>query len=481
MFRILSLSILLIACFSISCTRTIDKTPNQLAAEWQAKNPDIVSKLQEQAAGGGAAPQVLPSKPEDTDFLDNGIIKIGVNKGAGAAITYLADKQRNQNLVNNYDLGRQIQTSLYSGPVPFSQNGKSPNPAWTNAGWNPVQAGDTYGNWSKTLEFKNDGKQIYSKAIPMQWALNGELCDCIYENWISLENNTVKVRSRLTNNRLDRSRYNAHFQELPAVILNSFLYKIYTYSGTNPFQNEAVSTINNQDVANQFPALENWVALVGDDNWGVGVWKPDTYRFVAGFFGKPKSGGETEYGTSYMAPVQNEILDHNIVYEFDYTLILGQLDDIRAYVYKNTNNQQRLPNYRFEKDRQHFYYTDKTTDAGLPNGELNINLDQPLTELYGPYCQFKATDVPKIYITAAYQTNQTTGRLYWYKDPRSLAFVPAASITYPIIADGQYHTYELDLSKHSEWNGNIFRLMLAPIDRQTGGNFKIKSITYLKN
>lgn len=141
-----------------ACTKTPDKTPNQLAAEWQAQNPGIVSKLQEQAAAaGGSNPSPvsstpLPSKPEDTQFLDNGILRLGINKGAGGVITYLADKQRNQNVVNNYDLGRQIQMSLYGSPVPFSQNGKDPKPVWANAGWNPVQAGDTYGNWSKTLE-----------------------------------------------------------------------------------------------------------------------------------------------------------------------------------------------------------------------------------------------------------------------------------------------------------------------------------------
>jgi hypothetical protein len=343
-----------------------------------------------------------------------------------------------------------------------------------------VQAGDTYGNWSKTLEFKNDNKSIYTKTIPMQWALNGELCDCVFENWIELDQNTVKVRNRLTNNRVDKKKYNAHFQELPAVILNSFLYKINTYSGLKPFTNEPLNIIENQDVAHQFPATENWTALTGDDGWGVGIWKPDTYRFAGGFFGKSKSGGELDYSASYMTPVELEILDANIIYEFSYTLILDKLDNIRAYVYKNTDMKKRLPDYQFLKDRQHFSLSDNTTDSGPPNNEWVINMNQPLTELIGPYCEFKAADVPKLYITAAYSTNQTTGRLLWYRDPKVTSFSFVAGQTYPIIADGQYHTYEIDMSKNPDWTGNIYRMLLAPIDRQSGGVFKLKSISYQK-
>ena len=52
-------------------------------------------------------------------FLDNGVIRLGVDLDRGGVISYLSLSGRDENVVNNYDLGRQIQMSFYSGPIPF--------------------------------------------------------------------------------------------------------------------------------------------------------------------------------------------------------------------------------------------------------------------------------------------------------------------------------------------------------------------------
>ena len=64
--------------------------------------------------------------------------------------------------------------SYYAGPVPFTPKGKQPAPQWRGLGWNPIQAGDHFGNASKVLEHRNDGKSIYVKCVPMQWPLDNE-------------------------------------------------------------------------------------------------------------------------------------------------------------------------------------------------------------------------------------------------------------------------------------------------------------------
>lgn len=459
-------------------------SPDKVVAEWQRNNPEIVSKVQQALESGGEPPAPistvsLPSKPEDTDTLRNEYLKIGVNKGAGGVITFLADTKTNKNMVNNYDLGRQIQMSLYGSPVPYSQNGKQPHSTWVHAGWNPVQAGDTYGNWSKTLELKKEGNsKIYAKSVPMQWALNGESCDCVFESWIELEQNTVKIKNRLTNNRNDKKQYDAHFQELPAVFLNSDWYKILTYSGDRPFTNDAINE-RTQNQTGHYATTENWTAIVDESNWGLGLWKPDTYMFTSGFFGKIKSGGDRAFATAYMAPVESEILDNNIVYEYDYVLILGNIQQIRNYVYQNTVREKRGLDFRFENNRQHWSFSPGTTDGGFPvRGELVIPLTQPLTELVSPWGHWSAPETPKLYLTAAYETTQKTGRLYWKTQAQAQAFTPEKSMTFDIIADGKYHTYELDMKAQPEWKGMIHALNLAPIDRQKGGTFKIKSLSY---
>ena len=85
-------------------------------------------------------------------YLDNGVIRFGVDLNLGGAITYLSRSGTEQNLVNSYDCGRQIQMSYYSGPVPFAVPGKQPKPEWRFIGWNPIQVGDAFGNSSKLLE-----------------------------------------------------------------------------------------------------------------------------------------------------------------------------------------------------------------------------------------------------------------------------------------------------------------------------------------
>ena len=424
-----------------------------------------------QANPGDSGGKPLPSKPEDTDYLDNGIIRIGVNKAAGGTITYLADSKQKVNVVNNFDLGRQIQMSFYSGPTPFAPNGKQPKGGWEHTGWNPVQAGDIFGNWSKTLEFKNDNKVIYSKSIPMQWALNNEPCECLFESWIELENNTVKVKHRITNQRSDKTFYNAQFQELPAIFTNAPFRKIMSYVGEKPFTNDAltdISTPAGSIGSSYFRASENWAAMVRNDNWGLGVWKENHYTFSSTRITMAGGEGETAPSGNYVSPIYSEILDHNIQYEFEYVLIVGTLDQIRQYAYTKTRSQL-VPDFTFTKDRQHWRYYDGMQDTGFPiQGELHIKMEQEKAELYSPEEFWPAASTPKLYISAAYQTNAKSARLYWRQNGDTFKFIPEKSITFPIQGDGTYRTYEIDLSKHPEWKGNIIQLMFAPIDANKG-------------
>ena len=86
-------------------------------------------------------------------FLDNGTVRLGVDLSRGGCISYFSPSGRDENVVNNFDLGRQIQMSFYSGPVPFTVGEKKPQPHWAHIGWNPIQTGDDYKHGSKILEF----------------------------------------------------------------------------------------------------------------------------------------------------------------------------------------------------------------------------------------------------------------------------------------------------------------------------------------
>lgn len=84
------------------------------------------------------APQ-LPSEAT-MSWLENTEIKVGVDLNRGGAIVYLAG-QDGINLINNFDLGRQVQLSYFSGPVPLRQRGKSPKSNGSTSVGTPFKLG----------------------------------------------------------------------------------------------------------------------------------------------------------------------------------------------------------------------------------------------------------------------------------------------------------------------------------------------------
>ncbi|MDT8303468.1 MAG: hypothetical protein RQ760_18455 [Sedimentisphaerales bacterium] len=422
---------------------------------------------------------------EKMSYLDNGNIRVGINIELGGSITYLADAKEKTNIINNHDWGRQIQMSFYSGPNPFTPNGKQPSKTWAGLGWNPIQSGDYAGNRSGVVEHRNDGKVLYVKCVPMQWPLDDEPGECTFETWIQLEKNTALVRSRINNKRADKTQYSGRGQELPAVYTNGPWYRLMSYTGERPFTGDKLSRFRKRwtsfadvdgDPWENWLATENWAALIDDNNWGLGVFKPDTYSFKGGFFGVPGKGGSKDAPTGYISPIQAEILDHNIQYEYEYRLILGTLDEIRRYVYEHSAGKS-LPDYRFEKDRQHWVYRN-AVDTGWPiEGKLHVKLERNDPQLIGPTGFWLASDTPRIFIHAACRTHDINARLYW-KTREENRFTNNKSVSFNLNPDGQYHIYEIDLSDCQDFKGAITGLRLDPVNTGKEGDYiEIKSIS----
>ena len=78
---------------------------------------------------------------------------------------------------------------------------------------------------------------------------------------------------------------------------------------------------------------ENWMAFVDDSNFGMAVYNPLCTRFLAGMSGVP--GKEAADGsTSYIAPVKKEMLTKNSVYEYEYYIVIGTLEEMRKRIYE---------------------------------------------------------------------------------------------------------------------------------------------------
>ena len=157
----------------------------------------------------------------------------------------------------------------------------------------------------------------------------------------------------------------------------------------------------------------------------------------------------------------------------------GKLEEFRRYVYEHSQHKS-LPDYRFEKDRQHFVYRN-ATDAGWPiRGELNISLDKNDPQLIGPGGFWQAGDVPKIYIHAACHTQDTRATIFW-KTHSEPGFANNRSVSFQTHPDGQYHIYEIDLSSSPYYKGAIAGLRLDPVSTGKKGDYmKIKYISWEK-
>ena len=227
----------------------------------------------------GLAGEERPLKdgPERMAYLDNGIIKVGVDLDRGGSIGFLADVKKGGNVVNVHDLGSWIGQSYYAGPKPFG----TPHPGLEGLALEP---GQRRRRLRQRLEAasrrRTTARPCTSSPVPMQWALKNVPGDCTFETWITLEGRTVQVRNRLTNQRKDEKQYPAMDQELPAVYTIGKLHRLMTYTGDSPFADKPLTEIPKQPAKDGRPqwttffATEHWAALVDDDDWGLGVIHP---------------------------------------------------------------------------------------------------------------------------------------------------------------------------------------------------------------
>ncbi len=262
----------------------------------------------------------IPEEEFDPDrFLDGPQVT-----DIGGTITFLSRSKDGANLINSHDLGRQVQQSYYSGSHPFGRA----HPGWKGWPWNPIGSGDVYNHPSRVIAQSNDGKTLYVKTIPMQWALNNVQGECTFETWIMLEKAAAHVRCRLNNNRPDRTQYAAHDQELAGGLHDRQALPSLHLRRRSSLRGPTAEQVQNAGPPwTNWKATANWAALVDDRGIGVGVIHPGVYSFIGGFHGKPNTGGPKDNPTGYIAPVRKEILDHNIVYEYRYILAVGTLED----------------------------------------------------------------------------------------------------------------------------------------------------------
>jgi hypothetical protein len=138
----------------------------------------------------GLLTAVAQATPQDWVYLENGHLKAGVRRDAGACLGFLA-LANGKNVLNSYDHGRFVQQSYY---------GRPDGSFWDKQPWrfNPVQGGDYKGHPATVLAFNAEPTKLYSNTRPKHWATGADIPEMEMEQWIALTDDLLHLRIRMT-------------------------------------------------------------------------------------------------------------------------------------------------------------------------------------------------------------------------------------------------------------------------------------------
>ena len=287
---------------------------------------------------------LLSKQKNDCLEIKNKFLTIRQDLTRGGAICFVSRKGQDRNYVNIFDEGRYIQQSYYAGKS-INRQGEGQSPFWSPWPWNPIQVGDYKRNRAQILENRKHGKTTYVKCIPMLWDMDNCPAEAEMEQWTTIKRNTIHVRCRLTCHRTDTIYgYDTdNHQEIPAVYPISSLNHLYAYRGDKPFLSEPLDSIGVEELIfgenghgwgryDDIP--ERWMAFIGDDGWGIGVYSPSAEFFWAGRYKPSRKGEAGDEATSYIAPVRTQHMSRDSVVEYEYYLLFGNVEEIRRTVYE---------------------------------------------------------------------------------------------------------------------------------------------------
>lgn len=252
-------------------------------------------------------------------YLDNGIIRVGVDKSRGAAIGYFALSSTRRNLLNHQDEGRFIQQSYYGDPD---------GSMWAKKPWvyNPVQGGSYKGEDARTLEFWSTEKELYAKVEPLHWASARQCPEAIMQEWITLDGPIAKIRMRMDYTGPTQLR-KAH-QEMPAMFVDYALpHLIFELDGK--LVKHSPKDLGADLAPENIRYTGNWLAFVDDKNLGIGIHTPGTKEAVTYRHKGNGTTGPTGTACSYVAPVRTMQLEKGSVVDYEFHLTIGTLEEIR--------------------------------------------------------------------------------------------------------------------------------------------------------
>lgn len=441
--------------------------------------------------------------PSGTKIYTTPYYRIGVDYQAGGSFRQLySPASSTENMINNHDLGRQLQWAIYGWDIPWLSF-QQPHPYWLGIGWDPIQTGDMSTPSRVTQWYESsDGKSIYFRTVPQMWGYFDLACECHVDNYVKIKDKVVEQTQILYNKRTDSFQNLPRGQDVGGGFLNSPYYKIKFYEGDQPWTSGALTDwdltsdvpagIKDSDKNNaHFWTPENWMYLYSPAKGnGVGVWGQEA-KFSATYEGRKDEPGWTEYSGDYGTfgtHIRNDHIDRNVVYKFESAFVFGSAEDTRAYAYTRRNDTRKI-DADFSKDKQHWwanvaYAENEMTQYPHP-GYWGVDFTSKVTNFASPTLSVPASSYTKLEIVAAVTGQQVPATITLlkhrnnarqYNNQYGTAYDDLYYSFQPV-ADGQFRTYTIDLSTNPQYGG-ILSQMYLDFNMQPGAGrgVKIKSI-----
>jgi hypothetical protein len=280
--------------------------------------------------GFAAAP--LP-RHEDLLLLDNGTLRVGLDRAKGASIAWLSSAAYPKNMVNSADPGRLIQQSYYAG-LRLDRRGEGQHQAWSPWSWNPIQGGGV-GSWARVTAFERLGDHtLFGETVPKLWDMPDEEAAARMRQWTGFEPgmpDVVVVRCEFSAQREPGDRWGPARlspQEIPACYFTRNFGVIKSYLGDGAWQEE------------RQPPGPPWgkarpprqaMACFAPGGQGVAVFSPGATQ--PWNFG-PHAGGTSDDPAAgpcvHIAPIDRVTLGPRSTYRYRYWLIAGTDAQIAA-------------------------------------------------------------------------------------------------------------------------------------------------------
>lgn len=259
-------------------------------------------------------------------YLENGTVRLGVDRQMGASIVHLSWSGYERNTVNIHDPGRLIQQSYYAGKS-LDRISEGQHEAWSPWPWNPIQGGGV-GSWARvtTMEKREDGS-LYSETIPKLWDMRNEEADAVMRQWTSIEPgmpNAIRIRCELESRREKGDRWGprgVRDQEIPALYFTRNFSVYRTYLGKGAWREETQAP--GPPWGKTDPPL-NVMACFNRQGQGIAVFSPGaTWKWNFGPHGGGNSSEATDGPCSHLSPVVRVSPGPKSTLRYRYWIVVG--------------------------------------------------------------------------------------------------------------------------------------------------------------